>query len=100
MNDLLRELSALAEDSVSDIQLIVLDHRAAHTVASRATKVGRFGGPATVFGDRATQLAVANIVGTVEHYAEHILLEAGCSPNRIKNWDGRLTEWGSSQMRV
>lgn len=45
------------------------------------------------FGDRATQFAVANIVGVVEHYVEQVLLDAGCSPKKVKTWGDKPSAW-------
>ena len=41
----------------------------------------------------ATQFAVANIVGIVEHYAEQTLLEAGCNPKKVKTWGDKPSAW-------
>lgn len=85
-------LSAHAEHAIADIRLIVHEHLAAR-VGDIRTHVGRFGGPHTGFGDRATQLAVANVVGVVEHYAELTLLDADAPPNKVKTWDNKLQAW-------
>lgn len=58
-----------------------------------SSTVGRFGLADRGFGDRATQLAVANIVAVVEYYAERILLDAQCLPNRLKTWPSKVIEW-------
>lgn len=84
--------SSHAEYAIADIRLIVHEHLAARASDSR-TRVGRFGGPHTGFGDRATQLAIANIVGIVEQYAERTLLEAGALPNKVKTWDNKIDAW-------
>lgn len=93
MPDPLRNLSGFAEDAVGDVRLMVHDYIAAHVASTRTTSVGRFGGPGVGFGDRATQLAVANIVGVVEHYAERVLLDAGCSPGEVTSWGNKPTAW-------
>lgn len=85
-------LSAYAEHAVADIRLIVHQHIAAR-VNEDHTHIGRFGGPHTGYGDRATQFAVANIVGVVEHYAEQVLLGAGADPKKIRTWDDKTKEW-------
>ncbi len=84
--------SAHAEHAIADIRLIVHEHLAARVSDSRP-RVGRFGDPHAGFGDRATQFAVANIVGVVEHYAERTLLDAGAPPNKVKTWDNKLGAW-------
>lgn len=84
--------SAHAEHAIADIRLIVHEHLAA-SVGDRGSPVGRFGGPQTGFGDRATQFAVANVVGIVEHYAEQTLLGAGAPPNKVRTWDNKLEAW-------
>lgn len=93
MSDPLRDLSAFAEDAIGDVRLIVHDYIAARAASTRTTRIGRFGGPGIGFGDRATQLAVANIVGVVEHYAEQVLLDAGCSPGQVTTWGNKPTAW-------
>jgi hypothetical protein len=93
MPDPLLDLSGFAEDAIGDVRLIVHDYIAARAAPTRTTRVGRFGGPGVGFGDRATQLAVANIVGVVEHYAERVLLDAGCSPGQVTNWGNKPSAW-------
>ena len=93
MGDPLRDLSGFAEDAIGDVRLIVHDYVAARADSKRITRVGRFGGAAVGFGDRATQLAVANIVGVVEHYAEQVLLAAGCSPGQVTSWGNKPAAW-------
>lgn len=93
MPDPLRDLSTFAEDAVSDIRLIVHDYVAANTSSTRTTTRGRFGGPGVGFGDRATQFALANVVGIVEHYAEQVLLDAGCDAKKVKSWGDKPTAW-------
>ena len=93
MPDPLRDLSGFAEDAIGDVRLIVHDYVAARAVSARTTRVGRFGADPVGFGDRATQLAVANIVGVVEHYAEQVLLDAGCSPGQVTTWGNKPTAW-------
>lgn len=92
MPDPLAHLSALAEDAVSDIRLIVHDYSAVRAVAAPGS-VGRFNVPGADFGDRATQFAIANIAGIVEHYAERILLAAGSPANKVKTWADKPKEW-------
>jgi hypothetical protein len=91
--DPLRHLSTFAEDAVSDVRLIVHDYFAARTASTATTTVGRFGGSGVGFGDRATQFAVANVVGVVEHYAEQVLLDAGSNPKKVKTWGDKPTAW-------
>lgn len=93
MPDPLRHLSTFAEDAVSDIRLIVHDYLAARAGSNGAAIVGRFGGQGVGFGDRATQFAVANIVGVVEHYAEQILLDAGCAAGQVTSWNNKPSAW-------
>lgn len=93
MPDPLRHLSLFAEDAVSDIRLIAYDYAAARTASNRTTTGGRFGGPGVGFGDRATQFAVANIVGIVEHYAEQALIDAGCNPKKVRTWGDKPSAW-------
>lgn len=93
MSDPLRDLSMFAEHAVSDIRLIVHEYAAAREASSRAKPVGRFGGPGVGFGDRATQLAVVNIVGVVEHYAEQKLLEAGFDDKKVRSWADKVSAW-------
>lgn len=93
MPDPLRNLSRFAENAIGDVRLIIHDYAAARAASTGTTKIGRFGGPDVGFGDRATQLAVANIVGVVEHYAEQILLDAGCLPGQVTNWGNKPSAW-------
>lgn len=93
MPDPLRALSRFAEDAVNDIRLIVHDYVAAHKAPTRVNNIGRFGGPGAGFGDRATQFALANIVGIVEHYAEQTLLDAGCDSGKVKSWGDKPAAW-------
>lgn len=93
MPDPLRELSVFAEDAVGDIQGILRDYLAARRESLKNTEVGRFGGSGVGLGDRATQFAIANIVGIVEHYAEKVLLVAGSNPGKIKTWGDKPTAW-------
>lgn len=81
-----------AEHAIADIRLIVHEHLAARVSDSRAG-IGRFGGSHTGFGDRATQFAIANIVGIIEQYAERTLLDAGAHPNKVKTWDNKIAAW-------
>lgn len=85
--------STFAENAVRDIRLIAHDYGAARAASTRTTSVGRFGGPDAGFGDRATQLAVANLVGVVEQYAEQVLLNAGSDAKRVRTWDDKCREW-------
>lgn len=93
MPDPLRHLSEFAEDAIGDVRLIAHDYMAARAASARTVKIGRFGGAGVGFGDRGTQLAVANIVGVVEHYAEQVLLDAGCAPGQVTNWGNKPTAW-------
>jgi len=93
MPDPLRDLSMFAENAVSDIELILQDYAAAHAASAKTTPVGRYSGSGSVFGDRATQFAVANIVGIVEYYAEQILLGEGCNPKAIRTWGDKPSAW-------
>lgn len=93
MPDPLRQLSGLAEDAVSDVRLIVHDYVAACAASTTNTMGGRFGGPGVGFGDRATQFAVANIVAVVEHYAEQVLLDAGCAAGQVTTWGSKPSAW-------
>lgn len=95
MSDPLRDLSTSAEEAVSDIRLIVHDYVAASAASTRTAPVGRFGVPGAGFGDRATQFAVANVVGVVEHYAEQVLLDAGCSAGQVTTWGNKPSAWKS-----
>jgi hypothetical protein len=91
--DPLRQLSDLGENAVSDIRLVAHDYGVALKCDTGLVRAGRFGGPGASFGDRATQLAVANIVGIVEQYAENVLLAAGSSPGAIKAWPTKVQVW-------
>ncbi|QIK72227.1 hypothetical protein G7070_08025 [Propioniciclava coleopterorum] len=93
MPDPLRELSEFAEEAVGDIHIIARDYLATRAESVKTTAVGRFGGRNSGYGDRATQLAVANIAGIVEHYAEQMLLAAGCNPMKIKTWGDKPRAW-------
>ena len=93
MPDPLRDLSGFAEDAIGDVRLIVHDYIAARAASTQSGGIGRFGGPAAGLGDRATQFAVANIVGVVEHYAEQVLLNAGCSPGQVTSWGNKPAAW-------
>lgn len=95
MGDPLRGLSGFAEDAIGDIRLVVHDYVAARAASTRTASAGRFGGTGVGFGDRATQLAVANIVGVVEHYAEQVLLDAGCSPSQVTSWGNKPAAWNN-----
>jgi hypothetical protein len=92
MPDPLAHLSTLAEDAVGDIRLIVHDYAAVRAVGG-PSRVGRFYVAGANFGDRATQFAIANIVGVVEHYAEQVLLAVGCAPSNIKSWGDKPRAW-------
>lgn len=93
MTDRLRDISAMAEDAVGDVRLIVHDYTASRSASFGDLGVGRFGGAAAIFGDRPTQLAVANIVGVVEHYAEQVLLAAGSSHGQVTSWGNKPSAW-------
>lgn len=90
MPDPLRHLSDLAENAVSDIRLIAYDYG---VVRKSVSATARFGGPGVAFGDRATQLAIANIVAIVEQYAETVLINSGCSPAGITSWPNKVKQW-------
>jgi hypothetical protein len=92
MPDPLRDLSVFAEDAVGDIQIILREYIATAD-PTKTSRVGRFGGRGASLGNRITQLAVANIVGIVEQYAEQILLAAGCNPAKIKTWGDKPSAW-------
>ena len=70
MPDPLVHLSDLAENAVSDIRLVAHVYGVVRRADIATWRAGRFGGPEDGFGDRTTQLAVANIVGIVEQYAD------------------------------
>ena len=93
MPDPLRHLGMFAEDAVSDVRLIVHDYFAARAASTGITAVGRFGGSGVGFANRATQFAVANIVGVVEYYAEQVLLDVGCNPKKVKTWGDKPSAW-------
>lgn len=95
VSDPLRHLSSFAEDAVGDIRLIVHEYVAARASATSTTTIGRFVGPKFTFGDRATQLAVANIVAVVELYAERVLLDAGCAASHVTSWGNKPSAWQS-----
>lgn len=93
MADPLRQLSDLGETAVSDMRLIHHDYGVARRGATGSQRAGRFGGPLAGFRDRATQLAVANIVGIVEQYAENVLLQVGLKPSSITSWPNKVKVW-------
>lgn len=93
MSDPLRHLSDLAENAVSDIRHIAHDYG---VVRKSDSATARFGGQGVAFGDRATQLAIANIVGVVEQYAETVLLDFGCKPGSIRSWPSKVGQWNSN----
>lgn len=89
-------LSDLAENAVSDIRLVAHVYGVVRRADIATWRAGRFGGPEDGFGDRTTQLAVANIVGIVEQYAESVLLDAGCKPGSITSWPNKIKAWSKS----
>lgn len=92
MPDPLRNLTKFAEEAISDIRLVVHDYGAARA-STGSISVGRFGSADEGFGDRATQLAVANVVAVVEHYAERTLLDAGTDPTKVRTWPSKVKMW-------
>lgn len=95
MADPLGDLSTSAEDAIADIRLIAHDYVTAQRRALTEVRRGRFGGLAHGFGDRGNQLAIANVVGIVEHYAEGVLLDAGSKPSNLTSWPSKVKQWDS-----
>ena len=91
--DPLRHLSDFGESAVSDIRLLAHDYGVARNRGTGLASVGRFASSGASFGDRATQLAVANIVGIVEQYAENVLLSVGANSNSIRTWPNKIQVW-------
>lgn len=96
MSDPMLQLSDFGESAVSDIRLIAHDYLVGHRSDTWIVgNAGRFGGPGADFGDRATQLAIANIVGIVEQYAENVLLAVGSNPGSIRSWPNKVKVWNN-----
>ena len=87
------QLSDLGESAISDVRLVAHEYGVARTWDKGIARAGRFGRSGAGFGDRATQLAIANIVGIVEQFAENVLLAVGCSPNSIRSWPSKVQAW-------
>jgi hypothetical protein len=83
--------SELVEDALYDIRTIHRDYKTVLAAAeARSTGRGRMGIEGTGAA-RSTQLAIASLAATVEHYSRNVLTEdASVSPN---TWHKQQTAW-------
>lgn len=88
-----RVLSEMAEETVGDIRLVVVEFQRAQAVAAD-NPPGRVPGHGPTAGQRAAQLALANVVSCAELFSAEVLRSLpGVVENDVSSWPKQQYAW-------